>query len=166
MTGLPTHELVLVRHDAAPWLPAGGRADVVLAGTGSPVPGPAGLVRVLPTRGERILAAERPDGRGLDIPTRPVGDGTVGDCLRALLVDAVGAVLPTALLGWVRNVVPEPVDDGYPWPTPEACFVVWHCAVPAALDPDGVWLDPAEAQDALGQRHWWPLAAHVPQPSV
>ena len=161
MTGPRADEQVLVRHEDAPWLPAGGRADVVLASPGSPVPDPVALVRVLPTRGDRILATERPDGRGLDIPTRPAGDGSVDGCLHALLADAVGAVLPTTMLGWVRNVVPEP-GDAYPWPAPEACFVVWHCAVPASQDPDGVWLDAAGARAALGDRHWWPLAAHVP----
>jgi hypothetical protein len=161
VTGPRADEQVLVRHEDAPWLPAGGRADVVLAGPGSPVPAPACLVRVLATRDDRILARQRPDGRGLDIPTRPVDDGAVDDRLRGLVAEAVGGLVPTTLLGWVRNVVPEP-GDAYPWPTPEACFVVWHCAVPGGHDPDGVWLDAAEAPAVLGDRHWWPLAAHVP----
>ena len=149
---------VLVSHDGPGWLPLGGRADVVLAGRDAEVPDPTCLVRLLVTRGDRVLAVPRPDGRGLDIPTRAVAGGTPEESLRALAAATLGDVRPVALLGWVRNVVPTPPAD-YPWPSPEAHFVVWHCALPTGVDVEGEWLDPVRAEAHLGDRHWWPLAA-------
>ena len=149
---------VLVSHDAPGWLPVGGRADVVLAGAAAEVPEPTCLVRLLVTRGGRVLAVPRPDGRGLDIPTRAMVGGAPEASLRSLVVAALGDVHPTTLLGYVRNVVPTPPED-YPWPSPDAYFVVWHCALPAGVDVGGEWLDSGRAEAHLGDRHWWPLAA-------
>lgn len=157
--GVPSQDRVLLSRRDAAWLPDGGRADVVLAGAGAEPPSPTCLVRLLVTRAGRILTVPRADGRGLDLPTRPVGDGDVDGCVQTLMLEAVGRVHPT-LLGWVRNVVPGD-PDGYPWPLPKAHFAVWHCQVPADGDPRGTWLDGPEAQTHLGGRHWWPLAAHV-----
>lgn len=70
------------------------------------------------------------------------------------------AARPTTLLGYVRNVVTAP-DSTYEWPTPEAHFVVWHCPVPQEHPVGGTWLGWAGAEAELGQRHWWPLAAHL-----
>jgi hypothetical protein len=159
-------QFVASLRDAA-WLPPGGRADVVLAHDGN-VPSPTCLVRLLVTRDRQVLTQRRRDGRGRDIPTRHVGDGDPQDVLLRLMLDVLGGAHPTSLLGYVRNVVPDASED-YPWPCPEAHFVVWHCSLPAdsataALTAAGsgtTWLTPAEATTQLGERHWWPLAAHL-----
>ena len=159
---MPSRERVLLSHPDAAWLPDGGRADVVLAGTGSVPPSPTCVVRLLATRDGSVLTVHRADGRGLDIPTMSVRDGAVDGCLEALMVRVIGSVQPTTLLGYVRNVVPGAPDD-YPWAVPHAHFAVWHCALPADCDPQGVWLDSVEAERHLVDRHWWPLAAHAPE---
>lgn len=155
-------EQVLVSHPDAAWLPDGGRADVVLAVGPPAVPRPTCLVRLLATRQRQIFTTARADGGGLDIPTLPVGDRVVEDCLHALLVRVLGSMYPTTLLGYVRNVVQGTPDD-YPWPSPDAYFVVWHFQLPTDFNAGGVWLDAVEAEEQLGDRHWWPLAAHVPR---
>ena len=103
----------------------------------------------------------RADGGGLDIPTLHVTDDTAEACLQTLQLRTLGGLHPTTLLGYVRNVVHEAPRD-YPWPSPDAYFVVWHCQVPQDVAVEGAWLDPAEAKAQLGGRHWWPLAAHAP----
>ena len=153
-------EQVLVSHPEAPWLPQGGRADVVLAGGRAAAPTPTCLVRLVATRDGRVLVAPRPDGRGLDLPTLRVGTAGVEERVRDLLLEALGDVYPAVLLGYVRNVVPEPADD-YPWPTPDAYFSVWHSRLPANADVGGVWLGAVDAEAQVGERHWWPLADHV-----
>ena len=35
------------------------------------------------------------------------------------------------------------------------------CPLPAYQDAPGMWLDAAEAEAELRDRHWWPLAAHA-----
>lgn len=162
---MPNAEQVLISHPDAAWLPEGGRADVVLAKAGSTVPSPTCVVRLLATRHRQVLAVPRANGRGLDIPTLRVGDGAVEDCLRTLMVHTLGGVHTPTFLGYVRNVVQEAPDD-YPWPTPHAHFSVWHCAVPRECDPRGVWLDDADAETHLRDRHWWPLAMHLKEPMV
>lgn len=159
-----TRDRVLVSHDGAAWLPAEGRADVVLAGELTVVPAPVCLARLLVMRDDRILVETRPDGRGLDIPTRVVRDGRWQEPVRNL-VRRVGAPDDAvSLLGYVRNVVNGGHED-YPWPSPHAYFAVWHCRLPAPSSADrtepGTWLDESEAAAELGERHWWPLAAHV-----
>src|SRR5512144_81268 len=100
------------------------------------------MVRLLATRDRRVLTVARADGGGLDIPTLHVADGVAEACLQTLQLRTLGSVHPTTLLGYVRNVVHEAPDD-YPWPLPDAYFVVWHCQLPADVDAEGVWLDPA-----------------------
>ncbi|MBC9732625.1 NUDIX hydrolase [Nocardioides marmotae] len=157
---MSTPERVLVSHQDAAWLPPLGRADVVLAGMPVVTPSPICLVRLLVTRGTSILVEARSDGRGLDIPTRACG-GDAGEELADLLRAAVGSRdHPVRMLGYVRNHVPGAPED-YPWPAPHAYFVVWHCPLPAHLDAPGRWLDATEAEAELGDRHWWPLAAHA-----
>lgn len=160
---MSAQERVLVSHQDAEWLPAQGRADVVLAGGSDVAPAPVCLVRLLVTRGDHILVEARPDGRGLDIPTRAVRDGAWEEALEDLLRRTVpdGCRRPR-LLGYVRNDVPG-APDGYPWPTPHAHFVVWHCRLPADRDAAGAWLDTVRAEAELRERHWWPLAAHAEQ---
>jgi len=74
---------VLVSRVDAAWLPPGGRADVVLADADEAPPPPTCVVRLLATRDERVLTMRRADGRGLDLPTRLVGDESHSDCLEA-----------------------------------------------------------------------------------
>ena len=148
-------------HLDAAWLPEGGRADVVLARQHAPAPSPTCLVRLLATCSRKVLVVPRADGMGLDIPTLRVGHAVVEECLRTLQLGALGSVHPTTLLGYVRNIVKEaPVD--YPWPSPDAYFSVWHSELPETHGVEGVWLDAADAEPELGNRHWWPLVAHVP----
>lgn len=157
---MSTSERVLVSHQGAAWLPAGARADVVLAGVPAVVPSPVCLVRLLVTRGSRILAEARADGDGLDIPTRRVRDGEWKEPLGELLALIVGEDRRPRLLGYVRNhVAGAPAD--YPWPLPRAHFAVWHCRLPANEDAAGIWLDRAGAEAEMHHRHWWPLAAHA-----
>jgi hypothetical protein len=152
---------VLVSHQSAAWLPDGGRADVVLAGVGAVVPSPICLVRLLVTRGSRILVEARSDGRGLDIPSRRVRDGEWQGPVEDLLGQTAGRDRHPRLLGYVRNHVAGAPED-YPWPSPDAYFAVWHCLLPAHEDAPGMWLDAAEAEAELCDRHWWPLAAKAP----
>lgn len=158
---MPNAERVLLSQLDAAWLPDGGRADVILAGTDSVPPSPTCVVRVLATRDGKVFTVHREDGRGLDIPSESVSDGAVDGYLEALMVRVLGSVQPTRLLGYVRNVVPVAPSD-YPWPSPHAHFAVWHCTLAPAVEPRGVWLDAVEAENHMGARHWWPLAAHAP----
>lgn len=160
---MSTSERVLVSHQDAAWLPAQGRADVVLAGVPAVAPSPICLVRLLVTRGNSILVEARSDGRGLDIPTREVRDGAWEEPVENLLRQTVPSKSHARLLGYVCNVVPRAPKD-YPWPTPTAYFAVWHCPLPAHRDAQGMWLDLSKAEAELGQRHWWPMAAHAAPP--
>lgn len=131
---------------------------MVLAAPGAAVPTPTCIVRLLATRGDDILTIVRDDGQGLDIPSARVGDSPVEEALAALVLSALGAPQPATLLGYVKNVVTEPADD-YPWPVPDAHFAVWHIRAERSLS--GRWLPAHAARRELGERHWWPLAAHV-----
>ena len=160
-----TGDQVLTSRPDAPWLPPGGRADVVLAATDTPVPDPVCIVRLLTMyadeAGPRLHVVSRSDGGGPDLPTRLVADGSPEECLAALAADTWGQDLPVQLLGYVRNVVTPPVDD-YAWPVPHAHFAVWHASLADLSSPtSGEWLAEEQARDALAERHWWPLAAHV-----
>lgn len=158
--GVSTSERVLVSHDRAAWLPEGGRADVVLAGVPAVVPSPICLVRLLVTLRNRILVVPRPDGRGLDLPTRRVEGAGWDEAVGALVRQAVDGDHPARLLGYVRNTVPG-APAGYPWSVPYAHFAVWHLPLPDDRSTPGTWLGAAEAEVELGRRHWWPLVAHV-----
>jgi hypothetical protein len=118
------------------------------------------MVRLLVTRNGQVLVEPRADGRGLDIPSLRVGHMAVDECLRALMVRSLGDIRPAVLLGYVRNVVDD-APESYPWPAPHAHFAVWHCEAPADVDGHGEWLDLRAGEAQLGDRHWWPLAAHV-----
>ncbi len=151
--------MVIARHDPCAWLPEGGLAEVVWA-NGSAVPHPTPVARILVTEGDAILAVERDDGRGLDIPTAAVTSD-----LRSTLEELVSSVLGDGeaalrLLGFVRNTVPA-APGSYPWPRPIAHFAVWHCRVGDGARHCGRWLDGDEAQAHLGERHWWPLVGYV-----
>ena len=157
---VPTGDHVLHSTPDAPWLPAGGDAHVVLAPQpGGPAPRPTCLVRLLVTRPGHVLVVPRPDG-GVDIPTSPVGTGTVEERLAALVERTTGTRRAVGLLGWVHNDVPRP-DAAYAWPAPSAYFTVWHCPVEDGTDAAGRWLPASEAEEQLARRHWWPLLLHL-----
>jgi hypothetical protein len=158
---------VVVRHDPCPWLPEGGRAEVVRSALEPPAP--IAVVRLLVTSGDLLRVVPRPDGRGLDLPSAVVTAG-VPEALAVLRRGVPGGTTSPRPLGFVRNTVPDAPAD-YAWPAPVAHFAVWQCMAepppgPAvrqagatgwAPDPDGRWLAPDEAAATLGDRHWWPL---------
>lgn len=136
----------------APWLPPGGRAEVVRLA--SP-PRPMSMVRLLLRRGDEVFCVPRAETGKLDLPTRRVGaddrDGSA--TIRALAAELVGPrAAAIAFAGAVRNVVDRPTDD-YPWPTPLAHFGVW--ASTDAPISDGTWIALSDLRD----RHWHPLLA-------
>lgn len=151
-----TRERVVLSTPDAPWLPPGGRADVIASRQDNAPPRTVVVRAVL--RDERGLhVVERADGRGLDLPTRPVTDGEhPSDAVRALAHDLGVRSERASLLGYVRNVVREP-DAGYPWPVPTACFALF--VLPASGLAGGLWLPAARQPGELGERHWWPLVA-------
>lgn len=156
------HERVVRSTPDAPWLPPGGRADVVASRQAEP-PVPTVVVRVAVRARGRLLVVERP-GHGLDLPFRPVGEQSAGAALAELLGSVVGLPSPPArLLGYVRNTVARP-SPGYPWPTPRACFTVFAMDMgpEAGQRLPGVWLTDEEAVGALAERHWWPLMSAGP----
>lgn len=148
------HERVVMSTPDAPWLPPGGRADVIASRQDNPPPNTV-VVRAVVRDTRGMLVVERPDGQGLDLPVRTVAAGeTAEDALRALCEELGARPDEASLLGYVRNVVREP-DAGYRWPVPSACFALF--TVPSRDSTTGTWC-PAERQEAdLGKRHWWPL---------
>lgn len=154
---------VLTSTPDARWLPPGGRADVVLAAPGDPLPEPTAMVRLLVTCGSRLLLAARSGGRpGLDLPTTVVRPGEEpGAALERLGTEVLGRSAPTALLGYVRNVVPRGAGD-YPWPVPLAHFCVHHAEIDEGRTAGGTWLERDAAHADLAERHWWPLLGALP----
>lgn len=150
------HERVVLSTPDAPWLPPGGRADVI-ASRQDDAPPRTVVVRAVLRDARGIHVVARADGRGLDLPMRHVAVGeSPSDALRAL-GDELGLGSDRApLIGYVRNVVREP-DAGYPWPVPTACFALF--ALPAGGLTGGRWLPTAQQEVELGERHWWPLVA-------
>lgn len=151
---MPTAE-VLVRHDPCAWLPVGATAEVVLA-RGADAPAPTAVVRLLATGDRGVLVVPRADGDGLDLPTRPAGPDPRAT-LAELASDRLGGTPEPALLGYVRNHVPDP-PASYPWPAPLAHFAVWHLPL---VDDTEALLPWSETAEHLAARHWWPLLAHV-----
>lgn len=155
------HEKVIASVRDAPWLPPGGRADVVSSRQDDP-PVPTVVVRLVVVSGGRLLAVERP-GRGLDLPFREVASGSVWSVGRAV-EDLTRAVLGAEhgraprLVGYVRNLVEQPTPD-YRWPAPRACFTLYAVDVDpvVAQGLSGRWLSHDEAAATLAERHWWPL---------
>ena len=143
-----------------PWLPEGGRADVVLAAPGDEPPTPVGLVRLLVTGPHgRVFTVPRTGGRpGLDLPTAAVPvAASVRGVLAGLVSDVLGRTAPTVQLGFVRNTVPP--GTVYEWPSPVAHFCVYRTVDPQSPVVDGTWLDRDTAAVHLAERHWWPLLA-------
>lgn len=144
-------EVVVHVTDNAPWLPSGGRAEVIRA---SVAPRPMSLARLLVRREDQVLCVPR-DGTGaVDLPTRVVPqDDADGSITAAGLARQVfGRDIQLTFVGAVRNVVVTASAD-YAWPTPWAHFGVWASA---ATDPaEGVWTP--LSHPALRDRHWYPL---------
>lgn len=153
------HERVLQSTADAPWLPPGGRADVITSRQDTPPPNTV-VVRLAVTGPRGLLVRRRPDGDA-DLPSRPVGTATPESALGGLVASVVGGPgrVSPSLIGYVRNVVREP-DDAYPWPTPFACFAIHALSAEgggAVLA--GEWVAVEENASRLAHRHWWPVVA-------
>jgi len=153
------HERVLQSTPDAPWLPLGGRADVITSRQDSPPPNTV-VVRLAVTGPRGLLVHRRPDGDP-DLPSRPVGPQTPEAALGGLVASVVGEAgrVSPSLIGYVRNVVRQP-DDLYPWPTPFACFAV-HALPSRGSGPHvtGEWIALPDSTAQLSGRHWWPVVA-------
>lgn len=146
-------ETVLAVVADAPWLPTGGRAEIVRSPN---APSPAGLVRLLLCDGDRIFCEPRSDSGKLDLPTSPVAvdDPDGRHAAIALAQRVFGRPVDVAPVGFVRNVVPVGAAD-YPWAIPVAHFTVWTAA---ELPNSAVtWVDTSVTDHPLRDRHWWPI---------
>lgn len=155
------HERVIASTTDAPWLPSGSRADVIVSRQDNP-PANTVVVRLALRRQGALLVLDRPGSGGSDLPSAPVGGLSPLEALDRLHAVVTGEPLPpsTRLLGYVRNTVPAP-DAAYPWPAPQAAFVVWTDEPAPSVSPlAGRWLEPDRLERELGQRHWWPLFGH------
>jgi hypothetical protein len=152
------HERVLQSTANAPWLPPGGRADVITSRQDDPPPNTV-VVRLAVTGPGGLLVERRPDGDP-DLPSRAVVPGSAAAVLADLVASTVGSAgrgVPT-LIGYVRNVVRDP-DGAYPWPTPFACFAVHALSTDRLAAPSGEWIALEDSASRLGHRHWWPVVA-------
>lgn len=150
------YERVLSSRPEAPWLPPGGRADVVLA-PDDHAPHPTCLVRLLVVRDRFVLCLPR-DGHGrTDLPTAAVGpDEDAHVAAVRLARDVLGRTVELTLHGFVRNTVTDPGPD-YPWPSPLAHFAVWRARLARTETVvDATWR-PLDEPGDLVERHWWPL---------
>jgi len=152
--------VVLTRRDAH-WIPPPNRFDVIVS-TQPHAPPATVVVRllILGPRADVALAPRR--GGGLDLPAAPVGDGaTPSQALAALARRTVSGASPPTLLGYARNTVWAREPDGYPWPVPQASFVVFGCSAGhrARLADDLTWGDPHVVERECRARHWWPIYA-------
>jgi hypothetical protein len=137
----------------APWLPRGGRAEVIRSLV---APRPASIGRLLLQRNNTVFCVPR-DGDGkLDLPTRkvpssdPDGMATAG----RLAFQVLGKRTHVTPIGFVRNVVRDP-PSAYEWPVPFAHFTLWAAAGEPAVA--GAWIGTGGPVSALSDRHWFPL---------
>ncbi|WP_138945629.1 NUDIX hydrolase [Plantibacter sp. M259] len=144
--------LVHVTHDA-PWLPPGGRAEVVRRTT---PPRPMAVVRLLLCDSDRVFCVPRQETGRLDLPMLEAAsddvDGTA--TIRELAQSITGEAIGVRFIGAVRNVVEAPAD-GYDWPAPVAHFGVW--ASDATPKAHGTWVRLDDDEHQLRDRHWYPL---------
>ncbi len=120
----------------APWLPDGGRAEVIRCAT---APRPMCVVRLLLRRDDEVFCVPRSATGRLDLPMLVVepGDLDGSSAIRLLADRIVGPGSEARFVGAVRNVV-DSSAHGYDWPTPRAHFGVWVSDdVPVS---DGTWV--------------------------
>ncbi|KGN30638.1 hypothetical protein N802_06485 [Knoellia sinensis KCTC 19936] len=154
------HERVVVSTREPAWLPSGSRADVIASRQDSAPPMTV-LVRVAVHGVDGLLVVPRPDGDGVDLPSRTLAAGEAPeDAVDALLNELGMPSAPHSVLGYVRNVVRQP-DAHYPWPVPFACFTVYAVRAPESAPVTGEWCPAPEQQERLAMRHWWPLMSHL-----
>lgn len=158
---------VLSTMENAPWLPPGGRAEVIRTRV---VPTPMCLVRLLVRDGSRVFCVSRAHSGKLDLPTRQVQeqDPDGHTTILGLVRDIVGPSIAPRFVGAVRNTVGDtavfinqttttlrPSVEKYEWPIPVAHFGVWTVDAPPKIA--GTWLPASDHE--LRQRHWYPLLA-------
>jgi hypothetical protein len=148
-------ETVVYTTPNAPWLPRGGRADVIRRIT---PPRPMSVVRLLLRRADQVFCVPRATNGQLDLPMQVVemSDFSGATAIRELASKVVGRTSELHFIGAVRNVVGIP-GEGYPWPTPLAHFGVW--ASDEAPVVDGTWMSIESDEPGLRDRHWFPLAS-------
>jgi hypothetical protein len=153
--------VVLSRRDAE-WMPPPNRFDVIVS-TQPHAPPATVLVRLLVVGPDDAVAlAHRRDG-GLDLPAETVDEGgSPAGALAALVARTVSGATSPTLVGYARNTVLHPDPPGYPWPVPQASFVVFRCtAGPRSLvSPELGWRAPHVVEQECRGRHWWPIYAH------
>ena len=145
---------VMIRSTSdAPWLPSGGRAEVIRSLV---APKPASIVRLLLRRGNTVFCVRR-DGVGkLDLPMRkvPPADQDGLATARQLAFHVFGKRTSVTPIGFVRNVVLDPAAD-YEWPVPFAHFTLW--AADGEPVSAGTWISTGDSKSSLSDRHWFPL---------
>ena len=152
-------ERVVLTHWDAHWIPSPNRFDVIVST--QPHPPPATVVvrlLVLGPRGTVALARRR--GGGLDLPAAPVGERAPSLALAALAGRTVSG-RPCPPCSATRATRSGTRSRGYPWPVPQASFVVFGCSAGhrARLADDLTWGDPQVVERECRTRHWWPIYA-------
>ena len=154
-----------------PWLPSGSRAEV-WAGDDCHPPDPVIIVRLLLTTPEAADPPQFfcvPTSKGLDLPSRFLGDGhdrlPPARGLAALAGDVLGtSEVETRCVGYVRNVVPRPAHD-YAHPVPFAAVPVFAAVNASQPVTRGEWITADDGAAQLATRHWWPIVeAHLGRP--
>lgn len=148
-------ELVVSESQSPTWLPAGSRVQIVRRRV---PPQPMSLVRLLLRRDDEVFCVPREESTKLDLPTRTTaqGDTDGSQAIAALAEAATGSTSRPTFLGAVRNIVPSPPPT-YAWPAPEAHFGIWLIDAEPVID--GSWIDLAQLEGPLRDRHWYPLVA-------
>jgi Protein of unknown function (DUF4031) len=164
------HERVVHSTPDAPWLPPGGRADVIVSRQAQ-APSHTVVVRLAVVREGHLLLARQPDSTW-DLPHLEVGHAGPTAAVERLVRDVLGSdVLGSngrtrpQLLGYVRNTVAG-TFDGYPWPVPKASFAVFlHGVGPAEKvarpSAESRWVSLRDHPGELSAQPWWLLLAQV-----
>jgi Protein of unknown function (DUF4031) len=153
--------VILSRRDAE-WMPPPNRFDVIVSTQPHPPPVTVRVRLLVVGPRASVALAHRGDG-GLDLPVATVADGeSPVRALAALAERTVSGATPPTLIGYARNTVLHPDPTGYPWPVPQAAFVVFRCTAGSRslVDRDLVWQEPQVVERECRTRHWWPLYTH------
>lgn len=150
----------------APWLPAGGSAEVWV-GNDCHVALPVIVTRLLVVRSNPSGALEFfcvPTPRGPNLPKRYLwGKGaheSSSEGTSRLMEDVFGNLgLANRCIGFIRNVVPTP-GDGYTYPSPHAHVPVFLISETASPIISGAWFGLEQGQLELSDRHWWPIVEY------